>query len=295
MIAYTIGMFDILRMKDLRDLDRNIQLSSQEGYKAFALGIYTDQLCEALGINKPLKSLEERMEIAKNLRGVDFVFSVSSLDTKIIKNKLKEQYYKNEEQKKMYNKDDKSKKKEFDLSYAPGTYDLFHTGHLENLLEAASRSERLIVGIKSDELVQKHKHKSPIIPEEERMEILRHFRFVDDVYIYYTRDLHIANDWIKSKQGKGFDAVFLGSDLKADFKDVKGINIIFTDRDEETMKSRSTTSYAKKYKTLSLDKDNHQNFTGKIELSSRLKNNENEKTETSQFSKRNRFHRLTIT
>jgi len=44
MIAYTMGMFDILRMKDLRDLDRNIQLSKQEGHQAFALGIYTEEL-----------------------------------------------------------------------------------------------------------------------------------------------------------------------------------------------------------------------------------------------------------
>ena len=85
------------------------------------------------------------------------------------------------------------------------------------------------------------------------MAILRHFKFVDDVYIYYTRDLQIANDYIKSKYDRDVDAVFLGSDLKNDFKDVKDINIVYTERDAELMKERSTSSYLKKYKLLSLN------------------------------------------
>lgn len=276
MIAYSVGMFDILRMKDLKVLDRCIQLSKEEGHKAFALGIYTDELCEALGINKPLKSLEDRMSIAKYLRGVDFVFSVPSLDEKVIKSKLREAYY-NFEKKRQEKLDIVENKKEYKLSYAPGTYDLFHAGHLENLLEASKRSEKLIVGVKADELVKKHKDKTPNISEEERVEILRHFKFVNDVYIYYTRDLEIANDWIKSKQGNGFDAIFLGSDLKADFKDVKGLNIIFTERDIETMKTRSTTSYAKKYKKLFLNMDNNESYTGKLDISEKEKENNNDK------------------
>lgn len=267
MIAYKLGMYDVLRGKDLRELDRNIQLSKEEGNDAFALGIYSEELCEALGINKPLKTLEERMDIARNLRGIDIVFPVYSLDPKIVRKNLKEEILSKQEKSMK-----EEMKKEFDLAYAPGTYDLFHAGHLENLLEASKRSKRLIVGVKADELVQKHKNRAPIISAEERMEILRHFRFVNDVYIYYTRDLHIANEWIKSKQNKGFDAVFLGSDLKADFKDVKGINIIYTERDSEKMKVRSTTSYAKKFKTLSLDKDSNYNLTGKIDLVDKIRN-----------------------
>ena len=59
--------------------------------------------------------------------------------------------------------------------YAPGTYDLFHAGHLENLLEASQKSKRLIVGVKADELVYEHKGRKPMMTAEERMEILRHF------------------------------------------------------------------------------------------------------------------------
>ena len=227
MIAYSIGAYDILREEDLRDIDRQIQLSKEQGIENFAIGVYDEELCQALGLNKPLKSLEDRLNIMKYIRGVDFTFPVYTLDKKLIRERLKsafEEFERNEEDKK------ETKNKRYKLAYAPGTYDLFHAGHLENLLIASGNSEKLIVGVKADELVQKHKNKTPVISEDERMDILRHFKFVSDVYVYYTRDLQIANDFIKSKYGQFVDAVFLGSDLKNDFKDSKHINIVYTER-----------------------------------------------------------------
>ena len=106
-----------------------------------------------------------------------------------------------------------------------------------------------------------------MISQKERVEILRHFKFVDDAYVYFTRDLHIANDYIKSKYDKYVDAVFLGSDLKNDFKDIKNINIVYTERDKKLMEERSSTGYAKKYKKLSLSKQTDKKYTGnKINL-----------------------------
>ena len=154
-----------------------------------------------------------------------------------------------------------------------GTYDLFHAGHLENLLIASSQSKKLIVGVKADKLVQEHKHKNPMISQKERVEILRHFKFVDDAYVYFTRDLNIANDYIKSKYGKDVDAVFLGSDLKNDFKDIKNINIVYTERDEKLMEERSSTGYAKKYKKLSLSNQTDKKYTGnKIDINKKGNN-----------------------
>ena len=105
------------------------------------------------------------------------------------------------------------------------------------------------------------------------MEILRHFKFVHDVYKYYTRDLYIANDWIKSKYNQDVGAVFLGADLKKDFADIEGINIIFTERSEEKMKQRSTTAYTK---ILHLrEGESGKNYSGKINVQGKR-----EKTET---------------
>lgn len=243
MIAYASGVFDILRSKDLQDLDKKIQLSKQEGAEYFGVGIYENELCENLGFNTPLKSLEDRMNIMKYIRGVDFVFPVKSLHEEILKDSVRDGYNKMQQEIRKTKSEEISPK--YQLGYAPGTYDLFHAGHLENLLLASKDCKNLVVGIKSDDLVQRHKDKTPIISENERMEILRHFKFVHDAYIYYTRDLKIANDWFKAKYEKGFDAVFFGSDLKQDFANATEFNIVFTPRNKETMKTRSTSAYRK--------------------------------------------------
>lgn len=264
MLAYEMGPYDMLRADDLDEIDKQIQLSREQGIKNFAIGIYDDNVCQALNINKPIKSLNDRMEIMKYIRGVDFVFPVHSLDKKVLEQDITKAF---EEFKKEQNKKKEKQDKKYDLAYAPGTYDLFHAGHLENLLIASSQSKKLIVGVKADKLVQEHKHKNPMISQKERVEILRHFKFVDDAYVYFTRDLHIANDYIKSKYDKDVDAVFLGSDLKNDFKDIKNINIVYTERDEKLMEERSSTGYAKKYKKLSLSKQTDKKYTGnKINL-----------------------------
>jgi len=254
-VAYSYGNYDVLRAKDLNDLDKNIQYSKNEGSDCFALGIYSTELCKELGISEPLKSQEDRMKIMEQIRGVDFTFPVNKLDENELLKTLKMAY--SQYIKRMKEAKDNVEKK-YEIGYAPGTYDLFHAGHLENLMIAAEQSKKVIVGVKANELVFEHKHKKPVIDAEERMDILRHFKFVYDVYKYYTRDLLVANNWIKSKYGKGIDAVFLGSDLEKDFADVEGINIVFTPRDPEKMKVVSTTAY----RTLHLGRTN-ENYTGK--------------------------------
>ena len=242
MIAYTYGVYDILRSKDLQNLDKQIQLSAEEGAEYFALGIYDSNLCEYLNLSTPLKSIQDRLSIMEQIRGVDFVFPISTLDEEELKNTVKDAFA---EFLKRKQQSEENEKKQYELGYAPGTYDLFHAGHLENLLIASEQCNRLIVGIKSDELVEAHKHTNPVISAEERMEILRHFKFVYDVYKYHTRDLKIANRWLNSKYRHSIDAIFLGSDLKKDFADLEGLNIIYTPRDKEGMKTRSTTAYRK--------------------------------------------------
>lgn len=256
MIAYTHGIYDILRAKDLQELDKQIQLSGQDGATYFGVGIYDSNLCEHLGLSSPLKSLEDRMNIMLQIRGVDFVFPISSLHEDILKDSVKNAFSTFlESQNHLQNT-----QKQYELGYAPGTYDLFHAGHLENLTIASSYCDKLIVGIKSDELVEEHKHRKPVISAEERMEILRHFKFVHDVYKYHTRDLRLANSWLKSKYKHTIDAIFLGSDLKNDFANTTDLNIIYTPRDKEGMKTKSTTAY----RTLFLSADPQQKYTGHI-------------------------------
>lgn len=153
MIAYSCGAWDVLRAKELEKLDKEIQLGRHEGAEYFGLGIYDDNLCEVLGLGKPLKNIDERMKIMEQIRGVDFVFKISSLQKDIVKESAEKSYRIYDYYKKLENDKRQVRNKKYKLGYAPGTYDLFHAGHLENLLLASKDCERLIVGVKSDELV----------------------------------------------------------------------------------------------------------------------------------------------
>ena len=65
-----------------------------------------------------------------------------------------------------------------------GTYDLFHYGHLK-IIERAKKyfdNVYLIVGISTDNLNYKKKNKNPIIKQEQRLEIIKNFRYVNEVF-----------------------------------------------------------------------------------------------------------------
>lgn len=267
MLGYVSGAYDILRAKDLQTLDEIIQQNKEIGNQYFAVAIYEDELCERLGLNTPLKSLEDRLNIMKEISGVDFTFAISSLDKKVIQKNAQEAFKLYKEAMKVKNK---SVTKKYNVSYVPGTFDLFHAGHLENLLEASKLSKKIVVGVKSDELVRLHKGDFPKINAEERMEILRHFKFVDNVYQYYTRDPHNAIDWIEVKMGEKPSAIFLGSDLKNDFKSYEDLNIIYTDRDPVKMEERSTTGYKRKLKLRNISIEDEK-YVGNIDRS-KIKN-----------------------
>lgn len=274
MIACFRGAYDVLRAKDLEELDKQIQVAKDKGAECVGLAIYDDNLCEALGLGKPLKNVEERMKIMEQIIGIDFVFKISTLQKDMVDESAKKAYRMYDYYKKLENGKSKVKNKKFKLGYAPGTYDLFHAGHLENLLLAAKDCEKLIVGVKSDELVQEHKNRDPVISADERMEILRHFKFVDGVYKYYVRDPHVALDYIKDRYNEKVDAIYLGSDLKKDFSYIEDVNIVYTPRDDKKMKDRSTT----KYRLLYLSNEKNKKYKGEVKQNIK-KNKEVDKNE----------------
>lgn len=92
------------------------------------------------------------------------------------------------------------------IGYTTGVYDMFHIGHLNILKRAKEQCDYLIVGVSTDELVMKEKNKTPVIPCEERVEIIRSIRYVDEVVIQENKDKLGA--WDKYH----FDKMFVGSD-----------------------------------------------------------------------------------
>ncbi|VAW66705.1 Glycerol-3-phosphate cytidylyltransferase [hydrothermal vent metagenome] len=71
------------------------------------------------------------------------------------------------------------------LVYTVGTFDLLHVGHLALLKHCQLLGNKVAVGVASDEVVASYKPNIPVVPLEERMEMLRALRCVDIVRPYY--------------------------------------------------------------------------------------------------------------
>lgn len=71
------------------------------------------------------------------------------------------------------------------LVYTVGTWDLLHVGHLALLRHCKSLGNTVAVGVASDEVVASYKKNIPVVPLEQRMEMLKALRCVDIVRPYY--------------------------------------------------------------------------------------------------------------
>ncbi len=98
--------------------------------------------------------------------------------------------------------------KKYKIGYTQGVYDMFHIGHLNLINHAKEYCDYLIVGVNADDLVKEYKHKTPVICEAERVEIVRNIKAVDEAVIVDTLDKEVALERYK------FDAIFIGDDWK---------------------------------------------------------------------------------
>ena len=71
------------------------------------------------------------------------------------------------------------------LVYTVGTFDLLHVGHLDLLEYCKTLGDTFVVGVASDDVVASYKPNVPIIPLEQRMQMLKALRCVDDVRAYH--------------------------------------------------------------------------------------------------------------
>ena len=98
--------------------------------------------------------------------------------------------------------------KKYRVGYTTGVYDMFHIGHLNILKRAKEQCDYLIVGVSTDEVVENYKHKTPVIPFEDRCAIVEAIKYVDKVVPQENMDKYAA--WEKYH----FDALFHGDDWK---------------------------------------------------------------------------------
>ena len=74
------------------------------------------------------------------------------------------------------------------IVYTVGTFDLLHVGHLALLEYCKSLGDVLAVGVASDRVVNSYKPNTPVIPLEQRMEMLKALSCVDIVHPYDKLD-----------------------------------------------------------------------------------------------------------
>jgi len=79
----------------------------------------------------------------------------------------------------------KKKKKGKRIVLANGCFDLIHVGHIRYLKEAKAQGDVLVVALNSDSSVHGLKGEGrPILNEEERVEIISSFYFVDYITVF---------------------------------------------------------------------------------------------------------------
>ena len=92
------------------------------------------------------------------------------------------------------------------IVYTVGTFDLLHVGHLALLEYCATLGDVVAVGVASDRVVKSYKPNTPVIPLDQRLEMLQALRCVDIVRPYheleYVSGCKILNadilSWVKT-------------------------------------------------------------------------------------------------
>jgi glycerol-3-phosphate cytidylyltransferase len=104
------------------------------------------------------------------------------------------------------------------IVYTVGTFDLLHVGHLALLNHCKSLGDVLAVGVASDEVVNMYKPNVPVVPLEQRVEMLEALACVDIVRPYHELEyisgckavnvdiFVIGEDWGKEPHNLDVDA-----------------------------------------------------------------------------------------
>ncbi|ASJ02330.1 FAD synthase [Thermococcus profundus] len=64
-----------------------------------------------------------------------------------------------------------------------GVFDILHVGHVHFLKQAKELGDELVVIVAHDETVRRNKRRNPVNPAEDRAELLKAIKYVDEVYI----------------------------------------------------------------------------------------------------------------
>jgi len=128
------------------------------------------------------------------------------------------------------------------IVFTNGCFDLIHIGHVRSLKEAKKLGDVLVVGLNSDRSVSLIKPRRPIIPQEQRAEILASLDMIDYVSLF---DEETPYELIKLIQP---DVMVKGGDWEKE--DVVGVDIAKETHSIPYIQGISTTEIIEKIKKL---------------------------------------------
>jgi len=107
-----------------------------------------------------------------------------------------------------------------------GTFDVFHIGHLRILERARSLGSHLTVGISTDNLNFRKKDRMPVYSQDERLEIIKGLRCVDEVFL--EESLELKRSYIIKYKA---DVLVMGDDWAGRFDVFKDIcDVVYLQR-----------------------------------------------------------------
>ena len=109
-----------------------------------------------------------------------------------------------------------------------GTFDLFHRGHLRILERAAKLGSRLVVGVSTDKFNWDKKQRLPVVPYQDRKDIVAALKCVDQVF---------AEESMEKKRSylieNNASVLVMGDDWKGRFDEFKDIcQVVYLPRTE---------------------------------------------------------------
>ena len=92
------------------------------------------------------------------------------------------------------------------IVYTVGTFDLLHVGHLALLNHCKTLGDVVAVGVASDEVVNRYKPNVPVVPLNQRIEMLEALSCVDIVRPYHELE------YVSGCRELGVDIFVIGED-----------------------------------------------------------------------------------
>ena len=99
-----------------------------------------------------------------------------------------------------------------------GTFDILHIGHLRVIDRARALGDRLVVGVSSDALNLQKKGREPVFSQDERIQIIRALRSVDEVFL--EESLEAKREYLVAHEA---DVLVMGDDWAGKFDEFRDL------------------------------------------------------------------------